>query len=80
MCAGVLVHSRLKRLVFGASDAKTGAAGSIMNIVNEPKLNHQLDVTQGVLAEECAQKLSDFFKRRRKEIKAAKKAKQATQG
>ncbi|RJE77748.1 tRNA adenosine(34) deaminase TadA [Pseudoalteromonas citrea] len=80
MCAGLLVHSRLKRLVFGASDAKTGAAGSIMNIVNEPKLNHQLDVTQGVLAEECAQKLSDFFKRRRKEIKAAKKAKQATQG
>ena len=80
MCAGLLVHSRLKRVVFGASDAKTGAAGSIMNIVNEPKLNHQLEVSQGVLAEECAQKLSDFFKRRRKEIKAAKKAKQATQG
>ncbi|MBE0367034.1 MULTISPECIES: tRNA adenosine(34) deaminase TadA [Pseudoalteromonas] len=80
MCAGLLVHSRLKRLVFGAPDAKTGAAGSVMNIVNEPKLNHQVEVTQGVLAELCAEKLSNFFKRRRKEIKAAKKAKQATQG
>jgi tRNA(adenine34) deaminase len=80
MCAGLLVHSRLKRVVFGASDAKTGAAGSIMNIVNEPKLNHQLEVTEGVLAQVCSQKLSDFFKRRRKEIKAAKKIKQATQG
>jgi tRNA(adenine34) deaminase len=80
MCAGLLVHSRFKRLVFGASDTKTGAAGSVMNIVQDPKLNHQLKVTSGVLAEQCANKLSNFFKRRRKEIKAAKKAKQATQG
>ncbi|CAM4020648.1 tRNA adenosine(34) deaminase TadA [Pseudoalteromonas byunsanensis] len=80
MCAGLLVHSRLKRVVFGARDAKTGAAGSIMNLVKEPRLNHQLEVTEGVLAEQCSDKLSAFFKRRRQEIKAAKKLKKATQG
>ncbi|NOU52360.1 tRNA adenosine(34) deaminase TadA [Pseudoalteromonas sp. JBTF-M23] len=80
MCAGLLVHSRLSRVVFGAKDAKTGAAGSIMNIVRDPKLNHQLDVTDGVLADECAQKLSAFFRRRRKEIKEAKKKQKAAQG
>ena len=80
MCAGLLVHSRIKRLVYGAADAKTGSAGSIMNIVREPKLNHQLEVTSGVMAEQCAEKLSAFFRRRRKEIKEAKKlAKQAAQ-
>ena len=80
MCAGLLVHSRIKRLVYGATDAKTGAAGSIMNIVREPKLNHKLEVTSGVMAEQCSEKLSAFFRRRRKEIKAAKRsAKQATQ-
>ncbi|MEL7478693.1 MAG: tRNA adenosine(34) deaminase TadA [Pseudomonadota bacterium] len=80
MCAGLLVHSRIKRLVYGAADAKTGSAGSIMNIVREPKLNHQLEVTSGVMAELCAEKLSAFFRRRRKEIKEAKRlAKQAAQ-
>ncbi len=74
MCAGLLVHSRVKRLVFGASDLKTGSAGSIMNLVQEPRLNHQLEVTSGILAEECAAVLSAFFQRRRKEKKAAKQA------
>ncbi|WP_372768039.1 tRNA adenosine(34) deaminase TadA [Pseudoalteromonas sp.] len=74
MCAGLLVHSRIKRLVFGASDEKTGCAGSIMDLTRHEKLNHQIDVTSGVLAKECGDKLSAFFKKRRAEIKAAKKA------
>ncbi|WP_372625752.1 tRNA adenosine(34) deaminase TadA [Arsukibacterium sp.] len=74
MCAGLLVHSRLARLVFGASDYKTGAAGSIMNLVQHPQLNHQMEVTAGVLAERCATTLSAFFQRRRQEKKSAKQA------
>lgn len=74
MCAGLLVHSRIKRLVFGASDEKTGCAGSIMDLTRHEKLNHQIDVTSGVLGQQCSEKLSSFFKRRRAEIKAAKKA------
>lgn len=72
MCAGLLVHSRVKRLVFGALDAKTGAAGSVTDLVRHPVLNHQLEVTSGVLAQLCADKLSSFFRRRRQEQKAAK--------
>lgn len=75
MCAGMLVHARIKRLVFGAADAKTGAAGSVMNLVQHPSLNHHLDVTSGVLAQECGEKLSAFFRRRRQEIKKAKQLK-----
>ena len=74
MCAGMLVHSRLARLVYGASDYKTGAAGSVMNLVQHPQLNHQLEVTGGVLAEECAARLSAFFQRRRLEKKAVKRS------
>lgn len=72
MCAGLLVHSRIKRLVFGAKDAKTGAAGSVLDIVRHPVLNHQLDVMDGPLAQQCADKLSEFFRRRRAEQKALK--------
>ena len=74
MCAGLLVHSRIKRIVFGAADAKTGSAGSIMNLLQEPRLNHQVEITRGILAEQCANTISDFFKMRRAQIKAAKKA------
>ncbi|MDX1677930.1 tRNA adenosine(34) deaminase TadA [Arsukibacterium sp.] len=74
MCAGMLVHSRLSRLVFGARDYKTGAAGSVMNLVQHPQLNHQLEVTGGVMAEQCSAGLSAFFQRRRLEKKAAKQA------
>ena len=77
MCAGMLVHARIKRVVFGAWDAKTGAAGSVMNLLQHPALNHQPDVLPGVLSEECANKISAFFKQRRNEIKQAKKAKKA---
>ena len=80
MCAGMLVHARVKRVVFGAKDAKTGAAGSVMNLLQHPALNHQVDIVSGVLASTCANKLSDFFRKRREEIKAAKKAKKRLEG
>jgi len=73
MCAGALVHSRIKRLVYGAGDYKTGAAGSVFNLVCNEQLNHQIEVTSGVREEECANKVSSFFKRRRKEKKMLKK-------
>lgn len=72
MCAGLLVHSRIKRLVFGAYDLKTGSAGSLMNLVQNPLLNHQLEVTAGVLQPVCSARLSAFFKQRRQEKKALK--------
>lgn len=74
MCAGALVHARIKRLVYGAGDYKTGAAGSVFDLVRNAQLNHQIEVTAEVLAEQCATKVSDFFKRRRKEKKALKKS------
>ncbi|WP_354622870.1 tRNA adenosine(34) deaminase TadA [Psychromonas sp. MME2] len=73
MCAGALVHARIKRLVYGAGDYKTGAAGTVFNLVQNNQLNHQIDVTSGVFADACGAKLSAFFKRRRKEKKALKK-------
>ncbi len=66
MCSGAIQHARIARLVYGASDAKTGACGSVINLMDEPKLNHHTQVTRGVLAEPCAQVLSDFFVARRK--------------
>ncbi|MEI6896361.1 MAG: tRNA adenosine(34) deaminase TadA [Psychromonas sp.] len=73
MCAGALVHARIKRLVYGAGDYKSGAAGSVFDLVRNDKLNHQIEVTSGIYAALCATKISDFFKRRRKEKKALKK-------
>jgi tRNA(adenine34) deaminase len=73
MCAGLLVHARIKRLVFGAADLKTGACGSISNIVRDERLNHQIDVTAGILEEDCSAILSEFFKLRRAKKKALKK-------
>jgi len=75
MCAGLLIHSRIKRLVFAAHDLKTGAAGSAFNLVQHEKHNHKIDITQGILAEQCSALLSNFFKRRRAEIKAQRKLK-----
>jgi tRNA(adenine34) deaminase len=65
MCAGALVHSRIKRLVYGADDPKAGAVHSVMEVVNHPKLNHQMEVRAGVLAGRCAEVLQSFFKTRR---------------
>ena len=66
MCAGAIQHARIARLVFGASDPKTGACGSVVNLMNEPKLNHHTEVIGGVMAEECGAVLSQFFASRRK--------------
>ncbi|MEQ1581478.1 MAG: tRNA adenosine(34) deaminase TadA [Steroidobacteraceae bacterium] len=66
MCAGAMVHARVKRLVFAARDPKAGAAGSIFNIVQHPALNHAVECEEGVLAEECSTLLRDFFRARRK--------------
>jgi tRNA(adenine34) deaminase len=65
MCAGALVLGRVARLVYGCSDPKAGACGSLYDIVRDARLNHRLEVRSGVLAEECAALLSDFFRRRR---------------
>ena len=65
MCAGAMVHARLARVVYGAADPKTGAAGSVFNLLDSPALNHWPQLTSGVLAEECAQILRRFFEARR---------------
>jgi tRNA(adenine34) deaminase len=65
MCAGAMVHARLKRLVYGADDPKAGAAKSVLQVLNHPRLNHQMTVLSGVLAERSAELLQTFFKRRR---------------
>ncbi len=77
MCAGALVHARIGTVVFGAYDPKTGAAGSVMNLLDHPALNHQPEVVGGVLSEPCAEQLSAFFRRRRAEKKALKQAQRA---
>ena len=65
MCSGAMQHARIKKLVYGASDPKTGACGSVINLMAEPKLNHHCEVVGGILAEECGAVLSEFFKQRR---------------
>ncbi len=65
MCAGAMVHSRLKRLVFGADDPKAGAVYSVMQVLNHPQLNHNMEVRGGVLADRCTGLLKDFFQERR---------------
>jgi tRNA(adenine34) deaminase len=65
MCAGAIVLARLPRLVFGTTDPKAGAAGSVLNVLDEPRLNHRPQVESGLLAEECADLLRAFFAPRR---------------
>ena len=65
MCAGAMVHARVQRLVFAATDPRAGAAGSVFNIVQHPALNHRIDCTTGVLAEACSALLREFFVARR---------------
>ena len=73
MCAGAMVLARLSRLVYGAADPKAGACGSVLDVARNPRLNHRVEVTAGVLADECGAILTDFFQKKRAEQKAAKK-------
>jgi tRNA(adenine34) deaminase len=65
MCAGALVHARIRRLIYGAADPKAGAVQSVMQVLNNPQLNHKVEVRSGVLAGRCAELLQTFFKNRR---------------
>ncbi|MEM0910238.1 MAG: tRNA adenosine(34) deaminase TadA [Pseudomonadota bacterium] len=70
MCAGLLVHARIKRLVYGASDPKAGACGSIMDLSSHENLNHAFSITRGVLQDSCGAILSQFFADKRRQKKA----------
>jgi len=65
MCAGALVYTRIRRVIFGCTDPVAGAAGSVMNLLQMPALNHRCDIASGVLQDECATILQDFFRKRR---------------
>ena len=65
MCAGALVLARIKNIVYGAKDPKTGACGSVINIVNHKKLNHRIKVEKGILEKECGYLLKEFFRKKR---------------
>ncbi len=65
MCAGALIHVRIRRLVFGCADTRSGAAGSVMNLLQMPALNHRCEITSGVLQDECAAILQNFFLQKR---------------
>jgi tRNA(adenine34) deaminase len=65
MCAGAILHARMARLVYAASDPKAGACGSVLSVLNHPQLNHKVEVVSGLLAEECGALLTKFFRARR---------------
>ena len=65
MCAGALVHARVDRVVYATADPKAGAAGSVLNVINHPRLNHQMDLDSGLLAKESSELLKAFFRERR---------------
>jgi tRNA(adenine34) deaminase len=68
MCAGAIVHTRIRRVIFGCADVRAGAAGTVMNLLQNPALNHTCEITSGVLESECAKLLQTFFKTKRKRI------------
>ncbi|PIC62726.1 tRNA-specific adenosine deaminase [Sporosarcina sp. P13] len=73
MCAGAILQSRIPRVVYGARDPKGGCVHTFYHLLNDPRFNHECDVTEGVLAEECGQLLTDFFRALREKRKQAKK-------
>lgn len=74
MCSGAIILSRVKRVVYGAADPKGGCVGTLMNLLQDDRFNHQSEVTSGVLAEECGELLTDFFRGIREKRKLAKKS------
>ena len=66
MCAGAIVHARISRVVFGAFEPRAGAAGSVINLLQNEQFNHQVEITSGLLTEECGQILKDFFAQKRR--------------
>jgi tRNA(adenine34) deaminase len=73
MCAGAMVNTRIKRLVYGSRDDKAGAAGSVIDLVRYPGLNHQVEVVEGILQEECSQLLTEFFDNLRRDGRAGRR-------
>ncbi|HCY36984.1 MAG: tRNA adenosine(34) deaminase TadA [Candidatus Margulisiibacteriota bacterium] len=71
MCLGAAINSRIKKIIYGASDPKAGACGSVLNFYAHPGLNHSIEVVGGVMAEECGTILSDFFRAKRKSLKGS---------
>jgi tRNA(adenine34) deaminase len=71
MCAGAMIHARLDRLVYAAADPKAGACGSVLGVLNHPQLNHQMQVEQGIAAEEAAEMLRAFFREKRRSSELA---------
>ncbi|MBM7610477.1 tRNA(adenine34) deaminase [Lysinibacillus composti] len=80
MCSGAILQSRVPRVVYGARDIKAGCVDSLYRLLNDPRFNHECDVTEGILAEECGQLLTDFFRAIRERKKEEKKRKQLLQG
>jgi tRNA(adenine34) deaminase len=70
MCAGALIHARIARLVYGAADVKAGAAGSVLAVLNHPRLNHKMEITAGILSERCSTVIQDFFRQKREPSEA----------
>jgi tRNA(adenine34) deaminase len=68
MCAGAIVHTRIRRVIFGCADVRAGTAGSVMNLLQSPDLNHTCEITSGVLQSECAQLLQNFFRAKRRPV------------
>ncbi|HEY9576502.1 MAG TPA: tRNA adenosine(34) deaminase TadA [Pseudobacillus sp.] len=82
MCSGAIILSRIERVIYGAKDPKAGCAGTLMNLLEDSRFNHQSEVVSGVLEEECGKMLSDFFRKlrqRKKEEKKRKKEQQAVE-
>ncbi len=72
MCAGALIQARVKRLIFGSTDARFGAVESVFQLCDSSSLNHQIEITKGVLGDECKKIMQDFFKRKRQQLRKSK--------